>query len=125
MKLELVKTLLENQLTITTDETERTELTNTLSEINEILEYTDRVCLITPDSILDLLTTVTYDDYGRFRKSNGSISFEQYSELVRNNSKYSLENLTDSNLECGYCFLNDLWSDNEHFGHNNPDGTIK
>jgi hypothetical protein len=123
LKLELVKTLLENQLTITTDETERTEITNTLSEINEILEYTDRVCLITSDSVIGLLNLVTYNDYGRFRKSNGSISFEQYSELVRSN--YLLDNLTDRNLNCGYCFLNDLWSDNEHFGHNNPDGTIK
>lgn len=132
LKLEFIKTVLEKQLTTTTNESERTELIRTLSEIDEQINwyneserdlYNDRVYLITPSVLTDLLNVTTYNNYGQFRKSNGSISFEQYSTLVRN--CYLFDSLPDSILEIGYSFLNDLWSDNEHFGHNNPDGTIK
>lgn len=132
MKLETIKKSLELLLTTTTDENERTEIQKSLSEIDEQIScyseferdlYNDRIYLIIPSVLTDLLNTATYNDYGQFRKSNGSISFAQYSDIVRN--RYTLDSLTDSLLETGYHFLNDLWSDNEHFGHNNPDGTIK
>lgn len=78
-----------------------------------------------PVSTFDLTTLLnylTYDDYGLLKRKNGTVSFELYSETVRD--KYDLE-LSDEVLELGYYFIRDLWNDNERYGNNNPDGTFK
>ena len=69
-----------------------------------------------------LLNYLTYDDYGLLKRKNGTVSFELYSETVRD--KYDLD-LSDEVLELGYYFIRDLWNDNERYGNNNPDGTFK
>lgn len=78
-----------------------------------------------PVSTFDLTTLLnylTYDDYGLLKRKNETVSFELYSETVRD--KYDLE-LSDEVLELGYYFIRDLWNDNERYGNNNPDGTFK
>lgn len=78
-----------------------------------------------PVSTFDLTTLLnylTYDDYGLLKRKNKTVSFELYSETVRD--KYDLE-LSDEVLELGYYFIRDLWNDNERYGNNNPDGTFK
>lgn len=76
-------------------------------------------------SVFDLTTilnNLTYDDYGLLRRKNETVSFEQYSETVRD--KYDLT-LSDEVLELGYYFIRDLWNDNERYGNNNIDGTFR
>lgn len=76
-------------------------------------------------SVFDLtaiLNNLTYNDYGLLRRQNETVSFELYSETVRD--KYDLS-LSDEVLELGYYFIRDLWNDNERYGNHNIDGTIK
>jgi hypothetical protein len=129
LKLTTIKTSLELLLTQTTDESVRTDIHQSITDCNEQIDRYDdidyfdgRICIVSTSSITTLLNILTYDDYGKFYKTNGSCSFEQYSELVR--TKYDLD-LTDSTLESGYYLIRDLYRDNERFGHNNSDGTIR
>ena len=117
-----MKNSLELYLKTVTDETKRTEINKTMSEIDEQLEIDEPTYLISFSSLTDLLISKTYDEFGKLKKSTGTVTLEQYTEIVRN--KYYLE-IVDFQIEIGYSILNDLWNDNEHYGNNNPDGTFK
>ena len=130
MKLETLKKSLELYLETTHDENERTEIINSISEIDRQIKqyrsrniFNDTIHLITPSTITELLNLITYNEFGKLKKSTGSVSIEQYTGII--NNCYLLDELTVDLIEHGYCFVNDLWRDNEHFGHNTPDGTIK
>ena len=122
MNLEILKSAVELYLETVNDETDRDETIKTLSEINKQLEIDEPTYLISFTSLTDLLISKTYDDFGKLKKSTGTVTLEQYTEIVR--KKYYLD-IVDFQIEIGYEIVNDLWNDNEHFGNNNPDGTIK
>lgn len=130
MDITILKKSLEHYLTTTTDETEINNITKTLSEINEQISiysspelWKHSSYIITPDSLASLLISKTYDEYGRFRKTNGSVTLDQYRNIVYNICY--LTELTDYCISFGFDIITDLWSDNEHYGNNNPDGTFK
>ena len=89
--------------------------------VNRNVDETDSVLAVPVFSLSDLLNIATYDTFGRMLKQNPDTTFEQYATAVR---KLLLSDLTDSALELGYYFIRDLWNDNEHFGHNKPDGSF-
>ena len=128
MKLETVKKSLELYLTTVTNETERIEIQNSINECQQQIDryqsrdiWEDDIYVITPNSLVDLLNFSTYDEYGKLRRTNGSITLEQYRELV---NKQMFLDLTDNSLQLGLDVIGDLWSDNEEYGDNNPDGTF-
>jgi hypothetical protein len=128
MKLETVKKSLELYLTTVTNETERIEIQNSINECQQQIDryqsrdiWEDDIYIITPNSLVDLLNFSTYDEYGKLRRTNGSVTFEQYRELV---NKQMFLDLTDNSLQLGLDVIGDLWSDNEEYGDNNPDGTF-
>jgi hypothetical protein len=120
--LEILKKSLELYLETVTDETDRTEIIDSISEINKQLEIDEPTYLISFSDLTDLLISKTYDEFGKLKKSTGTVTLEQYTEIVRN--KYYLD-IVDSQIEIGYSIINDLWNDNERYGNNNPDGTFK
>jgi hypothetical protein len=129
MDIITIKTVLESYLPTVSDESEKIKILNSLVEIDEQLSlyrcpdiWKNNIYILTPNSISDLLIQLTYDDFGRLKKSTGSVSLEQYSEIIR--KKYYFYELTSSCIELGYHIISDLWSDNEEFGHNNPDGSF-
>ena len=129
MDITIIKKSLENYLTTVTDETEKSEVMNSLVEIDELTSiycnsdiWKNSCYIVTPTSISDLLNLLTYDDYGRLKKSTGSVSIEQYTDIVR--KKYFLDELTHSCISLGYDIISDLWNDNEHYGNHNPDGSF-
>ena len=129
MTLELLKKSLELYLTTVTDETEQTQVLQSISECQEQIDryfsrdiWNDTIYIISPNSLSDLLNISTYDEYGKLKKSNGDVTFEQYRELV--NDKMFLD-LTDSSIELGYDIISDLWLDNEEYENHNPDGTMR
>jgi hypothetical protein len=128
MKLETVKKSLELYLTTVTNETERIEIQNSINECQQQIDryqsrdiWEDDIYIITPNSLVDLLNFNTYDEYGKLRRTNGSVTLEQYRELV---NKQMFLDLTDNSLQLGLDVIGDLWSDNEEYGDNNPDGTF-
>jgi hypothetical protein len=128
MKLETVKKSLELYLTTVTNETERIEIQNSINECQQQIDryqsrdiWEDDIYVITPNSLVDLLNFSTYDEYGKLRRTNGSVTLEQYRELV---NKQMFLDLTDNSLQLGLDVIGDLWSDNEEYGDNNPDGTF-
>ena len=129
MKLETIKKSLELYLTTVTDETERIGIQNSIKECEQQIEryqsrdiWKDTIYIITPNSLVDLINFGTYDNYGKLRRTNGSVSLEQYRELM--NHQLFLD-LTDNCLQLGLDVIGDIWSDNEEYGDNNPDGTFK
>ena len=129
MKLNLIRKALENYLTVTTDENEIVEIKKHIDSCQSVSDHYydpdlwhNSVDLVTVPSLINMLNYLTYDDYGKLKKSTGSVSFEQYCDIVR--TKYDLD-LSPENLESGYYFIHDLWNDNERYGHNNPDGTCR
>ena len=129
MKLETIKKSLELYLTTVTDETERIGIQNSIKECEQQIEryqsrdiWKDTIYIITPNSLVDLINFGTYDNYGKLRRLNGSVSLEQYRELM--NHQLFLD-LTDNCLQLGLDVIGDIWSDNEEYGDNNPDGTFK
>jgi hypothetical protein len=128
MKLETIKKSLELYLTTVTNETERIEIQNSINECQQQIDryqsrdiWEDDIYVITPNSLVDLLNFSTYDEYGKLRRTNGSVTLEQYRELV---NKQMFLDLTDNSLQLGLDVIGDLWSDNEEYGDNNPDGTF-
>lgn len=129
MKLETIKKSLELYLTTITDETERIGIQNSIKECEQQIEryqsrdiWKDTIYIITPNSLVDLINFGTYDNYGKLRRTNGTVSLEQYRELM--NHQLFLD-LTDNCLQLGLDVIGDIWSDNEEYGDNNPDGTFK
>ena len=129
MKLETIKKSLELYLTTVTDETERIGIQNSIKECEQQIEryqsrdiWKDTIYIITPNSLVDLLNISTYDGFGKMKRTNGSVTLEQYRELV---NKRMFMDLTDGSLQLGLDVINDLWTDNEQYGDNNPDGTFK
>lgn len=122
MNLEILKKSLELYLETVTDETDRTEIIDSISEINKQLEIDEPTYLISFSDLSDLLISKTYDEFGKLKKSTGTVTLEQYTEIIRN--KYYLD-IVDLQIEIGYSIINDLWNDNERYGNNNPDGTFK
>ena len=125
LNINVVKNALIQYLHSITDENVRIEIFKSIDDCNELINTTstESVCLVSPFTLSTLLNLTTYNDYGKLKRQTGNVTPEQYYELVRNN--LWLDEITDSNLQLGYYLVRDLWNDNEHFGHNNPDGTIK
>lgn len=126
--LTTIKTALQYYLT-SGDCNDTNDLVNTcraIDELDELLargvDENEHIFFVPNSSAIGLLNLATYDNYSRLAKQNPDPTFEQYAESVRT---FDLVCLTDSTLKSGYHFLHDLWRDNEHFGNNNPDGTIK
>ena len=124
MTTELIKKSLELYLTTVTDETERVQVQQSIDECLEQIDCSDddQICLVSPLSLLDLLNNSTYNIYGKLKRSNDTVTFEQYRDSV---NRHLTLDLTDRCLKIGYYFVRDLWSDNERYGSNNPDGTFK
>ena len=127
MVLDLIRKSLEHYLTVTTDENEIVEIKKHIDSCQSTFDHYENpdwwdnsVELVTVPSLTNMLNYLTYDDYGKLKKSTGSVSFEQYCNIVR--TKYDLD-LSPECLELGYDLIHDLWNDNEQFGYNNPDGT--
>ena len=125
LNINVVKNALIQYLHSITDENVRIEIFKSIDDCNELINTTstESVCLVSPFTLSTLLNLTTYNDYGKLKRQTGNVTPKQYYELVRNN--LWLDEITDSNLQLGYYLVRDLWNDNEHFGHNNPDGTIK
>jgi hypothetical protein len=126
--LNTIKTALQHYLT-SGDCNDTNELVNVCRAIDELDELLARgvaenehIFFVPNCSAIGLLNLATYDDYGRLARQNPDVTFEQYADSAR---EFDLVCLTDETLKSGYYFLRDLWSDNERFGHNNPDGTFK
>ena len=128
MKIEILKAALENYLTTVTDMNERAEVLVSIAEvIAQDMRYDGKdlwqseVSVVTPNTLANLLISRTYDDYGKLMKSTGSVTAEQYADIIKN--KYFFD-LTDSSIGIGYDIIKDLWTDNELLGNHNPDGTF-
>lgn len=129
MKITTIKNALENYLNTVIDETERVDILDSISECQNVIDrfygrdiWKDEVYLTTPDSLPNLISDFTYDEFGRQMKTLGNVTFEQYSDIVI--KKYLMDDLTDRIIRHSYDITRDLWSDNEEYGENNPDGTF-
>jgi hypothetical protein len=129
MNIITIRNALESYLITVSDESEKAEVMKSLVDIDEQLSlyrnpdiWKNDSYILTPDSLSDLLISTTYDLYGRFRKTNGTVTLEQYTNIVYKNCY--LTELTPSCISFGFDILTDLWSDNEQFGYNNPDGSF-
>jgi hypothetical protein len=130
MKLEILKKALEHYiLSADCSEADRQNVFDAIAECNNQIEryysrelWMDTVYIVTSDSMHTLLNKVTYDNYGKLKKSCGQVPFEWYAEDVR--KAFDMD-LTNEVLQLGYHFVSDLWNDNEADGENNPDGTFK
>lgn len=72
------------------------------------------------DDAINIQNATMYDAFGKLAKE-GKGDFCNYCLLAR--STYGFEHASTYFLRSGYDVLNDLWHDNEQYGHNNPDGT--
>ena len=129
MTLTTIMNALELYINTLKNEDERLEAEGALAECQNLIKYfntrdiwRDAVHVVSPNVVCDMLSNITYDDYGKLAKANnGTVTREQYHDIVR--SKYQLE-LTDDCVDLGYEIVSDLWNDNESLGDNNPDGTF-
>ena len=86
--------------------------------------WQDSVQLITTNCLVDLLNTVTYDEYGKLaRANNGKVEFSSYAYAVRQNT--FLSQLTNGQLLCGYDLIADLWAANEATNDNDENGAFR
>lgn len=74
--------------------------------------------LVDSFALFTLLNEVSYDVYGRLRRSN-THSLDHFVERVR---FYESECLTEGQLKDAYDAIADLWEDNEREGYNLADG---
>ena len=97
------------------------ELRERMNQVDPEHVWQEQIEVVAVEAMCELMNMSTYDDYGKLaRKNGGNVSREDYAMAVRNWHP----TLTDSNLECGYDIINDLWSDNEAEGSHNADGTL-
>ena len=132
MKMSIVKKSLENLLSVTTDESERIEIQKSINELNEQSEryfctdiWNEELFVVTPNVVSDMLEYVTYDEFGKLMKSSGTVTKEQYFDLVRNQIHVvDFSDMTNSCLELGFDIVYSSWNENEEYGNNNEDGTF-
>lgn len=134
MKIEIIKRALRYYATSAEcSNDERNDVFDALDEIAETIERYEDITMWKNDSvmiplptIIGLLNELTYDDYGTLAKTHhGEVPFDYYTNKVRSTHDDHVAMLTDRQLRCGYDLISDLWSDNEEYGSNNDDGTIK
>jgi hypothetical protein len=75
-------------------------------------------------TLTDLLNIATYDDLGKLLKVHSIDDPNLFGRYIHNVKPYC-DGCTNEQLESGFEFICDLWSDNERAGSNNPDGTFK
>ena len=127
MTISLLKTVLESYLNSTNcSESDLESINRTLDDCNELLDLNyrpnDTVQILSDLSVMDLLNLCTYNEFGKLLKQNPDCTLDDYDQIC---NRLFLNDLSTTNLESGFYFIRDLWSDNERFGHNNPDGSIK
>lgn len=127
MKLGTLKKALEHYLY--TADCDKEEVVEALTECAQLEERFDdyealegNSCILSINSVLQLLNLTTYDIYGKMKKAGRCTSLNHYAHEVR--LKLGLDMTLDT-LSIGYSFVKDLWHDNEEIGANNEDGTFR
>lgn len=122
MELSVLKSVLEFYLN-SGNESESVE--RLLDDCNELIdrgfEPDDTVQIIPDLTVMDLLNISTYDEFGKLLKQNPETTVDEYRQIC---TDLFTTDLSTTTVESGYYFIRDLWSDNEHYGHNNSDGTF-
>ncbi len=122
MELSVLKSVLEFYLN-SGNESESVE--RLLDDCNELIdrgfESDDTVQIIPDLTVMDLLNISTYDEFGKLLKQNPETTIDEYRQVC--NDLFTTD-LSTTTVESGYYFIRDLWNDNEHYGHNNSDGTF-
>lgn len=91
----------------------------------DVDDFTFIVSTIPVMTLSDFLNLTTYNIYGKLAKRHGGRApFHHYVHAVERDS-LMINMLTAAQLQVGYDFIADLWSDNEANGEHNPDGTFK
>lgn len=103
---------------------------------DDIKLWKENVQIIPLTTLMDFLNITTYDVYGKMQKTalknridnipteRYTIPLDQYAYECRKQMP-GCELLTNSQLECGYEYIRDLWFDNEADGCHNDDGTFQ
>jgi hypothetical protein len=126
MELSVLKSVLEFYLNSgNCSESEFESINRTLNDCNELLdldyEPDDTVQIIPDLLVMDLLNISTYDKFGKQLKQNPNTTVDDYRQICTN---LFCNEPSTSTVETGFYFIRDLWSDNERYGSNNPDGTF-
>ena len=100
--------------------------------------YDDACYVISASAACDLINIATYDIYGKLARVNCAVGeihntdtaiAARRSNLVKladykRDVQWLIDGIDGSILEDFFGFLDDLWTDNEQFGNNKPDGTF-
>lgn len=75
-------------------------------------------------TLTDFLNIATYDDLGKLIRKHSLDDPNLFARYV--NAVHGwFSGCTNDQLQSGFEYICDLWSDNEREGDNNPDGTFK
>lgn len=88
--------------------------------------WKDEVSIISTGANCDIVNMMYYDEYGKLKRANGTVTFEMFQKHVRESFVASNGNYYPTVLlQDGFDFVSDLWSDNEALGNNKPDGSFR
>ena len=109
----------------------RSAIKDALDEVyaqKDLMDYDlhrGQVHIVSLTTAMETINMAMYDDYGRNAKAakigGHAYTFNEFLNMARQSF---VSDITIDMLRDGFAYLEDLWSDNEAYGNNDPDGTF-